>query len=420
MGVIRFIPAHQITDPLPISLGYSGASGSGKTVSALRTARGIAQEITGEKNAPFGFVDTENRRGLHYREAFPEMMHSDFSALNDTGQVVGFTIDRWLEMIDAAEHAQLPVVAVDSYSHSWAGVGGVLEMHQVVLDRLVAEAERRANGKYTIERDKFSMLAWAEVKPAYRRLVDRIIRSRTNFVICTRAKPVMQKGYGEKITNAFKTKTRRMDVPWNPETDSDLMFELTAMVILDPAAPGCPVHQIKMADQFKGVFDPKRPITEETGRAMAEWSKGNGNAQKQKQVMDSARDVARQGTEAFTAWWQSEAGKQARGVVRPIMDELKDLVQGADRARVDEFSDDPFSSGSGQSSDETDEATSLSLVEQIEACETKDQLVALRDRNGAFRAARAKLTGDDAKEIETALKAAQYSFERTTTPATAS
>jgi hypothetical protein len=342
MGVIRFVPAHQISEPLPIAVGISGSSGTGKTVSAMRLARGIVREITGEKSAPFGFVDTENRRSLHYREAFPEMMHSDFTALNDAGEVVGFTVERWLEMIDAAEHAQLPAVVIDSFSHSWAGVGGLLEMHQMALDRLVAEAEKRANGKWTVERDKFSQLAWAEVKPQYRRLVDRIIRAKTNFVICTRAKPVMQKGFGENATNAFKTKTRRADVPWNPETDSDLMFELTAMVILDPTAPGCPVHQIKMADQFKGLFDPTRPITEETGRAMAEWSKGNGNAQRQKQVMDSAREVARQGTAAFTAWWQSDVGKQARGVVRPIIEELKALAQKADELSNEELSEDPF------------------------------------------------------------------------------
>lgn len=330
----RFLPVGEITDPLPLSVGISGGSGTGKTYSALRLARGIAREMTGDKNAPIGFVDTENRRGLHYREAFPEMMHSDFTAMNDRGEIEGFTIARWLEVIDAAEHAQLPAVVVDSFSHSWAGVGGLLEIQALALDRLVAEAEKRANGRYTVDRDKFSMLAWAEVKPAYRKLVDRIIRAKTNFIICTRAKPVMQKGFGEKATNAFKTKTRRADIPWNPETDSDLMFEFTAMVILDPSAPGCPVHQIKVADQFKGVFDPRAPISEETGRRMAEWAKGNGDAQKQKQAMDRARDVARGGVEAFTAWWQSAEGRSSREVIKPIVPELRDLAQRADETKT--------------------------------------------------------------------------------------
>lgn len=345
MAVIRFVPAHQVTEPLPLSIGLSGGSGTGKTYSALRLARGIAQEMTGEKAPPIGFVDTENRRGLHYREAFPEMMHNDFTAINDAGEVAGFTIERWMEMIDAAEQAQLPVVVIDSFSHSWSGVGGVLETHEQTLEAMYQEAKEkaeRANSRYPVERDKFNMLAWAKVKPNYRRLVDRIIRAKTNFVICTRAKPVMQKGFGDKAKNAFKTKTRREDVPWNPETDSDLMFELAAMVILDPAAPGCPVHQIKMADQFKNFFDPNKPMTEATGRAMAEWAKGNGNAEKQKQTMDRARDYARQGVEAFTAWWNSEEGKQSRSTVRSIINELQDIARRADEASSTGLEDDPF------------------------------------------------------------------------------
>jgi hypothetical protein len=344
MAVIRFIPAHQITEPLPLSVGISGGSGTGKTFSALRLARGIAREMTGDKNAPVGFIDTENLRGLHYRDAFPEMMHYDFKAVNERGEVEGFTIPRTMEVIDALEHAQIPTAVFDSFSHIWAGVGGLLELQARVLDRLVAEAERKANGRYTVERDKFSMLAWAEVKPEYRRLVDRIIRAKTNFIICTRAKPVMQKGFGDKAVNAFKTKTRRADIPWNPETDADLMFELAAMIILDPIAPGCPVHQVKVADQFKGIFDPTKPITEETGRRMAEWSKGNGDAQKQKQAMDRSREIARQGTEAFTAWWQSDEGKAARDAIKPIIPELRDLAQRADAAAKGVSDDSPFGS----------------------------------------------------------------------------
>jgi hypothetical protein len=350
MSVIRFIPVHQIEEPLPLSVGLSGGSGTGKTFSALRMARGIAQEMTGDKSAQIGFVDTENKRALHYKRDFPEMVHADFTAVDDDGNVAGFTVGRWIEMIEAAEHAKLPVVVVDSFSHSWSGVGGVLEMHAVALDRLVQEAERRANGRYTVERDKFSMLAWAEVKPQYRRLVDRIIRAKTNFVICTRAKPVMQKGFGDKATNAFRTKTRRMDVPWNPDTDGDLMFEMAAMVILDPSAPGCPVHQIKVADQFKGILDPTKPITEETGRRMAEWSKGAGDAQKQKKAMDNAREIARQGVERFTAWWQSAEGKAAREMIKPIIPELRELAQRADEART-VGDDEPFGSvDAGQAS----------------------------------------------------------------------
>jgi RecA/RadA recombinase len=50
-----------------------GGSGSGKTFSALRMASGIAGD------QPFAFIDTENRRGLHYADQF-KFDHADLRA----------------------------------------------------------------------------------------------------------------------------------------------------------------------------------------------------------------------------------------------------------------------------------------------------------------------------------------------------
>lgn len=354
---IRFIPVSEINDPLTIALGISGGSGTGKTFTALRVGRGIAEAITGKKGAPIGYVDTENKRALHYKAAFPEMAHFDFTAINDDGELVGFGPERWIEVIDAAEAAELPVLIFDSFSHAWEGVGGVLDLHAQVLDRLVKEAEARAaryNNSNPVDPSKYKDLAWAEVKPRYRRLIDRVVRAKTNIIICTRAKPVRQEGFGPKAKNARPTKTRRQDVPWDPASDGDLMFEMTAMVILDPVAPGCPVHQIKVADQFKGLLDPRRPMGEDTGHAMAEWAKGQGGAQKQKELMDFARDKARLGKAAFTEWWNSDEGKAARSTVRPIMDDITALCAEADRM-ASQSDDDPFSN-EGPSDEQRGEA----------------------------------------------------------------
>lgn len=346
---IRFVPVAEIHDPLTIALGISGGSSTGKTFSALLVARGIAEGVTGRKGAPIGYVDTENKRALHYKAAFPEMAHFDFTAINEAGELVGFGPERWIEVIDAAEAAELPVLIMDSFSHAWEGVGGVLDLHAQVLDRLVREAEarnQRYNNSTPVDPGKYSQLAWAEVKPRYRRLIDRIVRAKTNVIICTRAKPVMQQGFGDKAKNARTTKTRRQDVPWDPASDGDLMFEMTAMVILDPAAPGCPVYQIKVADQFKGLFDRRQPMNENTGRAMAEWAKGQDGAQKQKELMDLAREKARGGTDAFTHWWNGDEGKAARPVVRPIMEEIKILCATADEmANISD--DEPFGRADG-------------------------------------------------------------------------
>jgi hypothetical protein len=331
MSVIRFIPVSQITDPLTVTLGLSGASGTGKTYSALRVARGMAEGATGKKGSPIGFVDTENRRALHYKTDFPEMVHFDMSAVDDDGKMIGFGPERWIKVIDAAEAANLPVLVIDSFSHAWEGVGGVLDLHAQTLDRLT--------GGNDAQKEKRSQLAWAEVKPRYRRLIDRIVRARCNIVICTRAKPVMQDF--KTGQNARTTKTRRKDVPWDPAADGDLMFEMTAMMILDPKAPGCPVHQIKCADQFKMLFDDRSPMTEATGFAMAEWARGGGNSAAEKALMEKARAEARKGRDAFTAFWNSDEGKDSRHILRTILDDCRAIAAEADESAKSDDAD-PF------------------------------------------------------------------------------
>lgn len=341
MSFIRFIPVGEIIQPLPITIGLSGASGTGKTFTALRIARGIAEAKKG-KGAPIGFVDTENRRALHYRDAFPEMMHFDMQAVDDSGEMVGFTPERWIEVIDGAEAADVPVLVIDSFSHAWEGVGGILDLQAMELERLVQTAEERANGRYTVDASRFSEQAWIAPKRRYRRLIDRIVRAKCDMIICTRAKPVRQESKNGKATNSRDTKTRRRDIPWDPASDRDLMFEMTAMMILDPSAPGFPVYQVKCADQFKSMFDRDVQMDEELGRRMAEWANGKGDTHARKVAMDRGRAVARRGAAEFAEFWNSDEGKASRQHLRPILDELRHICSVADAKLTDIDSDDPF------------------------------------------------------------------------------
>lgn len=344
---VRFIPVGDITEPLNVAIGLSGGSGTGKTYSALLIARGLAKGMTGKSGSPIAFVDTENRRALHYKRDFPEMSHYDMSAVDDQGNMVGFPPERWIEVIDSAEAAGVSVLVIDSFSHAWEGVNGVLDLQAQELDRLTGGDANKKN--------KLGQLAWAQVKPRYRRLIDRIVRAKCNIVICTRAKPVMQEKSSKtnwESVNARDTKTRRKDVPWDPASDGDLMFEMTAMMILDPEAPGCPVYQIKCADQFKNLFDPRSPMGPEIGEKMAEWAKGGGNSSDEKALMDKARDIARQGKAKFTEWWNSDEGKASRAVLRPITGQLGDIAAKAD-AEAASSDDDPFA-GQGSAEETID------------------------------------------------------------------
>lgn len=333
--MIRFVPVEEAQEALPIAIGLSGASGTGKTYTALRIARGIAHAITGSDDprvARIGFVDTENRRGLHYRDTFPEMAHFDMQALGDgkPDELEGFTPERWIKVLDQAEAAKLPVVVLDSFSHAWEGVNGVLDLQAKLLDRMTkGDAGRK---------ESMNLLAWAQIKPRYRRLIERIIRSRVPIIVCTRAKAVIQDPKTGKALK--KTKTRSATIPWDPASDADLIFEMGAQIMLDPSAPGAPVWPVKLPDQLRGLFPKDRPMDEELGRELVLWSRGQGRGAEEKKILDAARDAARKGTVALQEHWRglprSDDGPH-RALVKGILESLQELARDADRVDDDDL-----------------------------------------------------------------------------------
>src|SRR6185312_8498441 len=82
----HFAPA--VRDQVSLLIALAGASGSGKTFSALRIAKGMAP------SGKIAFIDTEARRGLHYAEQF-DFLHTDMRP--------PFRPERFIEAIRAAE-----------------------------------------------------------------------------------------------------------------------------------------------------------------------------------------------------------------------------------------------------------------------------------------------------------------------------
>lgn len=100
-----------------IKLGLVGASGSGKTFSALRLATGLGGKIA--------VLDTENGSADLYADRFEY----------DTCTIQApFTVERYREVINLAVRGGYNVLVMDSLSHAWAGAGGLLEQKDA-LDR---------------------------------------------------------------------------------------------------------------------------------------------------------------------------------------------------------------------------------------------------------------------------------------------
>ena len=238
---------------VPVLVGLYGPSGSGKTMSALRLATGM-QKITGGE---IYVIDTESRRALHYADQFT-FRHVEFHA--------PFSPIDYLAAIEYCASKDAKVIIVDSMSHEHEGPGGVLEMHDTEMERL----SKGDPGK--VERVKW--LAWVKPKAERRRLINSVLQMNANFIFCFRAKEKMKLKKGEDPK----------ELGFMPIAGEEFLFEMTVNCLLLPNSGGIPSWHpaemgekmmVKLPQQFKELFKVSRPLDEEIGSRLAEWSRGS-------------------------------------------------------------------------------------------------------------------------------------------------
>jgi hypothetical protein len=256
---VKFQPAKR--EAIPLLIGVAGGTGSGKTYSALRLALGLS------KGQPFAFIDTENGRGKHYADLFPEMRHADIRA--------PFRPAKYADAIHAGA-SEFPVVVVDSMSHEWAGDGGCLDWH----DELMGGDQKK------------NLSAWIEPKLAHKRMVTRLLAEPAHVILCFRAEPkveAVREGGQTKIIP--KPSLTGLD-GWIPISEKMLPYELTASFLLMADAPGVP-RPIKLQEQHKPFVPLDEELSEETGRRLAEWAQGSaGGPETPKRVVADSASVS--------------------------------------------------------------------------------------------------------------------------------
>jgi hypothetical protein len=243
-------------------VGVAGASGSGKTYSAMLLARGMS----GGK--PFAVIDTEAGRAKHYADQF-KFDHGDLKS--------PFAPARYAEAIAAADAAGYPVIVVDSASHEHAGEGGLLDMQE-------AELARMGGG------DNAKMASWIKPKGEHKRMVQKLLQVRAHIVLCFRAESKIEivKEGGRTVVRPKQTLVS-LD-GWIPICEKSLPFELMASFLLTPDRPGIP-KPIKLQEQHRAFFPLDKPITEESGARLAEWARG-GTSQPQPRTADVGQPSA--------------------------------------------------------------------------------------------------------------------------------
>jgi hypothetical protein len=246
-------------EAISLIIGISGASGSGKTMSMMRIARGIAG------TQPFVVIDTETRRSRIYADHFQPWNVLDLEP--------PFTPARYLDAIREAVGTAAPVVCVDSFSHEHEGEGGLLDMQEAEVDRMAG-----ANADYK-RREALAMAGWIKPKREHKRLVREFTRLGTHVIIGLRAE--------EKIEMRRNADGKLEVVPvvvatgaggWVPICEKRLPYELTLSLLVTPSAPGIP-KPIKLPEDLKPMVPLDRVLDEEVGARLAKWAAGDGTSE---------------------------------------------------------------------------------------------------------------------------------------------
>lgn len=221
----------------------AGASGSGKTESAMRLATGIAG---GKK---FAVIDTEHGRALHKADDYT-FQHMDFDE--------PFTPERYAEAIKLTY--DYPVVIVDSGSHEWEGNGGVLDLQLDEFERMGSKESAR-------------LASWKEPKRRHKVYRDALLRHPGHVIVCHRAEDKIDMVKVDGKTKIVPKASLIGVEGWIPICERRLPFEATISLLLTLEAPGKP-KPIKMERRHTELIPLDDQLSEDTGKRLAEWAAG--------------------------------------------------------------------------------------------------------------------------------------------------
>lgn len=289
-----------VRENVPLLIGLAGSSGSGKTYSALVLAKGLAGD------APIAMIDTESGRSKAYADDFKY----------DVGELPPpFRPQAYEDAIVTIDKLRkYAVIIVDSASHEWAGEGGILDWQEELLDNMA--------GSDYHKREACKMSSWIKPKMAHKQYVNKLLQLRSHLILCFRAEPKteMVKNEGKWVVQP-KRGFSGMD-GWFPITEKNMPFELTLYFLLMAEDPGVP-HPIKLMAQHRPYFDLSRPISEESGRKLAEWARG---AKKARMLNDDeVKDLEIQLKEATSEEALKDLGLRCRLAPAYEQDRLRSL-----------------------------------------------------------------------------------------------
>ncbi len=214
-----------------VCISLAGDSGSGKTYSAIRLARGLVGE-----QGKIGVIDTEQKRASLYADCF-----GGFNVINFEPP---YSPSRYRDAIKTFKDAGYNAMVIDSMSHEWESVGGILDM---------------------VDNSKMKGLGvWKEPKAEHRKLMTAILNGGMHVIMCYRVKYEMIDAVDHN-GKATKIKSSTPTIVTEPNTD----YDVTVKLFMDkntrfPTIMKCP-------EGIEFLFKNNQYITEQSGSKLIEW-----------------------------------------------------------------------------------------------------------------------------------------------------
>jgi hypothetical protein len=156
-----------------------------------------------------------------------------------------YTVSSYREAIAAFEDAGHDVIIIDSLSHAWSGVGGLLDKQA----RIAKSSD-----------SKNSYLAWREVTPDHNSLVETMLTSPAHIIATMRVKTE----YVLETNDKGKQVPRKIGL--QPIQRDGLEYEFTVVMDIDSE------HRASASkDRTKLFRDWYDEITERTGKQLRDW-----------------------------------------------------------------------------------------------------------------------------------------------------
>ena len=253
---------------------FAGASGSGKTYTALRVATGIAKKTGGKVAA----IDTENGRIRYYANEF------DF---DDLQLEMPYSPEKYIEAIDMAIDGGYDVLIIDSITHEW--------------DYCLEQHSKMPGNSYT---------NWAKITPRHDAFMEKILQSPLHILCTVRGKDeyVLEEKNGKQVPKKVGLGYKQRD---NTEYNYTVTFNIDQKTHVAEA----------MKDNTHIFEDRYDVLTEKDGEKLFDWA-NSGDAPVPKPIVKTSTVIEED---------IKEVKKQVVGLAREksaISDDIKTTVKG--------------------------------------------------------------------------------------------